>query len=628
VVGAQVHMQIIEGIFDHMVLQRDGHGVCDVDVRGTCSTFGRVVASARSRGKIACGLAARDCGAAGKGRFQARLRGLESGGPYDIVMEVRNSANKCVERVRVRDVLVGDVWILGGQSNMQGCGRQRHRAKPDPRVRACYLDDRWRTALDPIHNMHAAIDPVHRDLHGGTLPPPERIAGVGPGVAFGHEMLRRTGVPQGLLACAHGGTSMAQWNPALKKLGGGSLYGATMRRLIKNGGKVSGVVWYQGESDANSESAPQYTAAMRRLIRALRRDCGDAHLPIALVQLSRVIDWPPESAHLWNSIQDQQRRLPAIIRNLTTAPAIDLRLDDSIHIEGSDQHRLGRRLAEAMDVLRRGRVAGRPPIKVRAIKIERQPDRDMAIVIVEFANVIGTLHAAGRATGFSFGNAGSILDVYDARLEKNRALLYATKPPAALRMENLYYGAGTNPVCNITDDADRSLPVFGPILLGRARAFSPFCRAFDVAYLPKSFDRLGAATPGNLRYKRWISSGDFIDSRKIYDQWPREDGCLVYRAMFDCREKMLLDLLLGYDGPVAAWVDGRRIVRDPRGTNPCYSDQLSVKFTAQTRQHELLIALGNQQGLAWGLMVRLARRDVTRTQIQIEKLTIAMPQWQ
>ena len=40
------------------------------------------------------------------------------------------------------------------------------------------------------------------------------------------EMLRRTGVPQGLIACAHGGTSMAQWSPKLKRLGGDSLYGA------------------------------------------------------------------------------------------------------------------------------------------------------------------------------------------------------------------------------------------------------------------------------------------------------------------------------------------------------------------------------------------------------------------
>lgn len=620
-------MKIIEGLFDHMVLQRDARNACDAVICGTCAGEGRVVAVVKRRGKIVPGFAAKPCGTARRGRFEARLRGLAAGGPYDIDLRVRDAKRGMIEGVSVRDVLVGDVWILAGQSNMQGCGRREHRAKPDPRVRAFYMNDRWRTAEDPIHNMDAALDPIHREINGGSLPPPERIAGVGPGVAFGKEMLRRTRVPQGLLACAHGGTSMAQWNPALKKLGGGSLYGATVRRVRHNGGKVAGVVWYQGESDANPDAAPSYTRAMRDLIRALRRDCDHPTLPVAIVQISRVIGWPSETAGYWNSIQDQQRRLPANIAHLATVPAIDLRLDDGIHIGGADQQRLGRRLAEAMDVLRRGNSAGKPPIEVAAVKISRQRGRDMAVVTVEFANVIGTLRSDGRATGFSFGESRPNLGVFDTQLQKNRALLYITEPPASLGSEALSYGAGANPVCNITDEADRSLPVFGPLALGPRRAFAPFCRAFDVAYLAKSFETLGARPPGGLSYKPWLSPAPFADSRKIVPQWPSEDGCLIYRAAIECAEKMSLELLLGYDGPVAAWVDGRRVAYDASGTNPCIADQLPARFAAPAGRHELIIALGNQNGRAWGIMVRLARRDLTRKQIETAPPAYAMPAW-
>ena len=43
---------------------------------------------------------------------------------------------------------------------------------------------------------------------------------------------------------------MEQWNPAKKEQGGNSLYGSMLRQVKLAGGKVRGVLWYQGESDA------------------------------------------------------------------------------------------------------------------------------------------------------------------------------------------------------------------------------------------------------------------------------------------------------------------------------------------------------------------------------------------
>jgi len=60
----------------------------------------------------------------------------------------------------------------------------------------------------------------------------------------------------------HGGTSMAQWSPPLRNKGGASLYGAMMRRYEKLGQPIAGLLWYQGESDANREAASVYTQKM------------------------------------------------------------------------------------------------------------------------------------------------------------------------------------------------------------------------------------------------------------------------------------------------------------------------------------------------------------------------------
>ena len=258
-------MKIESGLFHHMVVQRNRNNSSDADFSGTCAASGALLATVR-RGKIMIkGFASVPVGKAARGRIKGCLKGLPAGGPYTIELRIGN------EKLTVKDVLVGDVWLLGGQSNMQGYGLlPRKRLPVDPLVRAFFMDDRWATAKDPIHNMWACVDQVHIDLCGGVRPgKPPANWGACPGPAFGLEMHRRTGVPQGLIACAHGGTSMTQWDPKRKDEGGKSLYGALVRRLVKNGRRVAGLIWYQGCSDANTRDAPLYTKRMKEFVTAL-----------------------------------------------------------------------------------------------------------------------------------------------------------------------------------------------------------------------------------------------------------------------------------------------------------------------------------------------------------------------
>jgi sialate O-acetylesterase len=452
-------MHITTGLFDHMVLQRTPENASNAAISGETAANGPVRAKVTLKGRALPGFANKTIGNAARGKFTATLAGLPTGGPYDITLTIGSDS------LTVTDVLVGDVWIAAGQSNMQGCGLLTEALKPHPLCRAFYMHDRWDIARDPIHNLGQALDQVHADISprpAGKQPKP--VIGTGPAIGFIQEMHRLTNVPQGVIACAHGGTSMAQWDPAKKSLGSKSLYGATLRRFQKNGGSVAGLIWYQGESEtAVAENARNYPANMRKLVAAFRRDLHNPNLPVAAVQISRVVGHN-EFAH-WNLVQEHQRRLPEHIKRLTVVPAIDLILDDGIHIGGNDSNRLGKRLARAMLWLLKHPASDPAPIAVKRITARIGPNRILADVIVEFANVVGKLSGGLRPSGFALVDDNGLNFVYDVKLQKNRAILRTDCSLQTLAGKKLHYGFGYDPLCNITDAADRSLPAFGPVIL-------------------------------------------------------------------------------------------------------------------------------------------------------------------
>ncbi len=604
-------MEICNGLVDGMVLQRNGRNVCDVEVAGTCGIGGPVSAVVSGKGIGAGKREFKRIGVAGGGRFKARLSGIPAGGPYEIRLRTDGSSGE-TESVLVKDVLVGDVWILGGQSNMQGCGLRHNPLKPHPMVRCFYMDDKWRPAKEILHNMWECVDQAHVDICGGTRPAkPGPKWGTGPGVSFGQQMYKYLKVPQGLLACAHGGTSMSQWDPRLKSKGSSSLYGAMMRRIRKNGGRVAGMIWYQGCSDANAAAAPLYTKRMKEFVSHLRRDCGDPALPVAMVQIARVSTWERSACVHWNSIQDQQRRLPEHIGNLAVVPAIDLELDDCIHIGEEGQKRLGLRLARAMNVLREGRKAGLPPITLKKTTYTHVP----CSITVEFANVEGGLKAAGRPWGFEVVGGGSASGIYDVKLKGNKALIRFSIQANTTRFK-LHYGYGTNPYCNITDGADRSLPVFGPVEFGKGEgATMDFIRRLHVSAFQPSAGKLhGLKPPDGL--DTLVSPREFPDSfcsmRTEIAARPGEDLVLWYVLRFRCPEPMRLAALVGYDGPFKAWIDGRLLLHDPKGTNPAVPDSKTLRFAAARGEHRLAMALGTNGGRAWGIFITLQRFDIPR----------------
>jgi hypothetical protein len=209
---------------------------------------------------------------------------------------------------------------------------------------------------------------------------------------------------------------------------------------------------------------------------------------------------------------------------------------------------------------------------------------------------------------------GPTRQIYRVDLEGNRAVLRA----GLLRydLENLWvhYGHGTAPVCNITDQADQSLPVFGPAPLAVPRAVTDYVRRVRVSRLlpaPQAFAALRCPTASRALEMRerafpthHLNVGpDFLTRRG-------EDVLVYYACDLFCREPMCLLLRFGYDGPTKLWIDGRELYSDPQGTNPATPYDAAIRCKASRGLRRIWVALLSNGGRATGIFLRAERQDV------------------
>lgn len=484
--GSSDGLKVTSGLVDNQVLQRDSNGTGTATISGTAAVRfnnkfveARVVLS-KTGAEV---LAWTGVNQVKAGKWTGNLTNIPTGGPYEVDLRVLVAANQSAS-VAVKDVLVGDLWVLAGQSNMEGVGNLEDTPSPISEVHSFDMADVWGVAKDPLHTQRSAVDRVHwgknKDGQLERLTGPDleqyvanRKKGAGPGLPFAIEMYRQTGVPVGLIPCAHGGTSMEQWDPGKKSEGGASLYGATIRRIHAVGGKIKGMLWYQGEAEATPERVKVYQNKFEALILSFSADIGQADLPFYFVQIGLHVSKAGDAE--WNAVQEAQRQIELTVPHTGMVAAIDVALDDGIHVSTSDQKRIGRRLAAlaAHDLYAES-------AKDNA-SIKRGP-RPASVtyadhmIRVKFKEVNGQLTSEGRISGFVvLGPDGAPLPaIYKSKFN-----------PADVNMIDLYvqgelpvgstlrYGLGRNPYCNVRDTLDMALPAFGPVPIEGIPAAAP-----------------------------------------------------------------------------------------------------------------------------------------------------------
>ncbi|HRU04246.1 MAG TPA: sialate O-acetylesterase [Candidatus Brocadiia bacterium] len=175
---------------DHMVLQRE----MDVPVWGWAEPGARI--EAELKGADAKAGATADAG----GQWLLRLPPLEAGGPYELV--VRGEG----QEVAFRDVLVGEVWVCSGQSNMEFTliaardGEAEVAAAQHPSLRMVTVE-------------RAQSGAPKTDFKGSWSVCSPATAGrfSAVGYFFARDLVRRLGVPVGMISASWGGTPAEAW---------------------------------------------------------------------------------------------------------------------------------------------------------------------------------------------------------------------------------------------------------------------------------------------------------------------------------------------------------------------------------------------------------------------------------
>lgn len=339
--GAEVRLPSI--LSDHMVLQRSAW----VPVWGWAAPNEGVT--------VRFGNQARSTVAGPDGRWRVNLD-LYTAPPRSGELVVRGESNEIV----VKDVLIGEIWLASGQSNMEKpFGEKKGQLPTFGSEEAVAGADQPEIRLFKVAKIKAAQP--GEDVTGAWVrsTPASLIATQFSAAAysFGRRLRQELGLPVGLIDATWGGTRIESWTPpdlvgpvdlppAVKDKPA-SLYNGMIAGLAPF--RIKGALWYQGESNIlHTDDGPAYAPKMKALIDGWRRAFGP-NLAFYYVQLAPHLYSQvradqgvqgPESLPRLREAQAEAMRLPYTGMVVTTDLADDLR-----DIHPRDKQTVGLRLA-------------------------------------------------------------------------------------------------------------------------------------------------------------------------------------------------------------------------------------------------------------------------------------------
>lgn len=272
-----------------------------------------------------------------------------------------------INHVRLNDILVGDVWLCGGQSNMEWTLEKTLMAK-DEMAKADY------PAIRQVKIPRVVETTPQADVKGEWQVCNPQTAGkfTAVGYHFARRIHQEMDIPIGLLNSNWGGTRIEPWTPAdafatqpelagivaeigkldpaedAKKKGSHQrptvLYNGMIHPLI--GFPIKGAIWYQGESNGKGpEEAAAYLPKMKALIGGWRKAWNIGDFPFYYVQLANFRESPddPAGGDGYAPIRESQRRALEI-PNTGMATIIDIGEAKDIHPKNKQD--VGHRLAQ------------------------------------------------------------------------------------------------------------------------------------------------------------------------------------------------------------------------------------------------------------------------------------------
>jgi len=279
--AAQANVKLSKLFSDHMVLQRDKSvpvfGTAEADEKVTVSFGGQSLSTKASV----------------NGNWQVELAAMPANAKSQIMTV--SGANKIV----IRDVLVGDVWLCSGQSNMEwrlgSCDRKVDIDSAD--------FEGIRHFAVPITSSVEPLSTVSDELKWEVCSPQTAAGFSAVSFYFARKIYeqQKDNVPIGLLLSSVGGTKIDSWlapqgvydDPVLRGLLGSHptatgvfpLYNGMIHPLAPYG--IRGAIWYQGESgEVEVQSQDSYYLKMKALINGWKRVWAMDEFPFYFVLIS------------------------------------------------------------------------------------------------------------------------------------------------------------------------------------------------------------------------------------------------------------------------------------------------------------------------------------------------------
>jgi sialate O-acetylesterase len=472
---------------DNMVLQRGK----PVPVWGTADDGERVTVKIQEQ---EAQTTARD------GKWMVRLKELKAGGPYTLTIAGKTT---CV----ISNVLVGEVWVCSGQSNMamtlSRCADAERviAASKDPMLRLITVPQK--TSDTPLGGMSTEGPPLRSGQGGWKEAGPATVGSFsGVGYFFGRDLREALGVPVGLINSSVGGTPAEAWtsreglasDPSLKdiftrdaellaayptamarfpaeleahkravaeaKKNGSPLpwaprapYGrnSTGRPSVLYNGMIAplaplairGFLWYQGEG--NASRAYQYQLLLTTLIKSWRDTWGQGNLPFLIVQLApfQKIETKP-SESAWAELREAQLKTSQTVSNTALAVITDVGEEDDVHPRRKAP--VGARLALAARALAYGeRIESSGPVFTRM-----DVAGNKAVLHFDHAGD-GLVAKDGPLKGFTIAGADRRFGIAEAEIEGDTVVVHSdqVEHPLAVR-----YGWANYPLGNLWNKQD------------------------------------------------------------------------------------------------------------------------------------------------------------------------------
>lgn len=405
--------------------------------------------------------------------WQVVLTDLVPGGPY--TMEIRG-----YNRIQLENILVGDVWLGSGQSNMAFSLRRARDAQAEiaaahyPEIRLFTVtESATDTPQDDVDGEWVVCTPEHARNFSAVL------------YHFGREIADTQEIPVGLVLSSVGGTRICSWlsAPDLAANPEAEYYFTYFEKLLADyypsyadylerldadpnltdraprhpfermpsgyfnamiapltSFAVKGFLWYQGETD--SWWAEPYERMMRDLIWSWRREWGQGELPFLIVQLAS-FDGKLRVDENYPYIREAQRLVALSEPNTALAVTIDVGEEDDIHPR--DKAPVGHRLALAARHLAYGEDVEFSGPRLASVRFES------GSAFVTFSHVESGLRSrASELRGFELAGLDEVFYPASAEILNDMVKLKArgVSDPRYVR-----YAWGGFPACDLENGA-------------------------------------------------------------------------------------------------------------------------------------------------------------------------------